>query len=86
MRMWITVGMTGIRVKKRRYKSPLMTARVNPGLLMQFDATVKAQGIDSRTKALELLMRAFNNGNVKLPKPIGYDPITHEPIWEREKK
>ena len=72
------------RVVKREYKNPLMTARINPGLLMQFDATVKAKGL-SRTKALELLMRAFNNGNVKLPKPIGYDPISGAPIWTRGK-
>lgn len=70
---------------KRESAKPLLTARIDRELLERFDDAVRHSGISSRTQALELLMRAFNKGTVKLPKPIGFDPITNQPIWERSK-
>ena len=70
---------------KRIYKHPLVTARVDKGLLMQFDAMVKASK-KSRTEVIELLMRQFVNGDGRLPKPLGYDAVTGEAIWKREVK
>lgn len=72
---------------KRVYKHPLVTARIDTGLLMQFDAMVAAtRPKKSRTEVIELLMRQFVNGDGKLPKPLGYDAITGEAIWKREVK
>lgn len=65
-------------VKARRE----VLVRMPSGLLDQLDATAKAKGI-TRTKALEAATRSWINGSAAIPKPVGYHPVTGEPIWSK---